>query len=54
MDEYDKGVIAVLALVCLVVIAGCFVTDYSIKQQRAGCIQTLKDRPAADILAVCK
>lgn len=54
MDEYDKKVLAALVLAFLVVVAGCFITDYSIKQQRAGCIQTLKDRPAADILAVCK
>lgn len=54
MDEFDKKVLAALVLTVLVCAIGAFFTDYSIKQQRAGCIQTLKDRPAADILAVCK
>lgn len=54
MDANNKNFLAALVVIVLVIAIGCFVTDYSIKQQRAGCIQTLKDRPAADILAVCK
>lgn len=54
MDANNKKVLAALVIGFVFIAGGAFFTDYSIKQQRAGCIQTLKDRPAADILAVCK
>lgn len=54
MDANDLKAVLVVAFFLALVAGGAFFTDYSIKQQRAGCIQMLKDRPAADILAVCK
>lgn len=54
MDANDLKAMFLVSIFLSVVAGGAFFTDYSIKQQRAGCIQTLKDRPAADILAVCK